>query len=198
MLAQRAPPPAVDMQIATRYTRTAMLLHWLIALLILINVALGLITEQLPDDWIRPVIDTHKSIGITVLGLAIMRLLWRLTHRPPALPVGYSRHERISAHLVHAALYVLIFALPISGWLHDSAWKAAPEVPMHWFGLFEWPRIGYILQLEPVSKERLHDLLGEIHEWFGFVLYGLFALHVGGALKHQFIDRHAELQRMLS
>lgn len=184
------------MTIPARYTRTAMLLHWLIALLIIANVLLGLAIERIPDDWIRPVIDTHKSIGITVLGLVIMRLLWRATHKPPALPADYASWEKRSAHLAHWALYALMFALPISGWLHDSAWKAAPEIPMRWFGLFEWPRFDFIMQLEPVLKEQLHDLFGEIHEWFGLVLYGLFALHVGAALKHQFIDKHAELQRM--
>lgn len=185
------------MQIPAKYTRTAMLLHWLIAVLIVTNVVLGLIAESLPENWIRPAINSHKSIGITVLGLAIMRLLWRFTHQPPPLSASYPRWERTSAQLAHAALYFLMFALPLSGWLHDSAWKAAAEVPMHWFGLFEWPRFGFIMQLEPVLKERLHDLFGEIHEWFGYALYVLYALHVGGALKHQFIDKHAELQRML-
>ncbi len=185
------------MTLPAKYTGVAIVLHWVIALLILINIALGFATERIPDDWIRPVINAHKSIGITVLGLALMRLLWRATHRPPPLPADYPRWERRAAHLAHAALYVLIIALPFSGWLHDSAWKAAPEVKMYWFGLFEWPRFSFIMTLDPVLKERLHDVFGEIHEWLGFILMGLFALHVGGALKHQFIDKHRELQRML-
>ncbi len=185
------------MQISPKYTRTAILLHWLIALLIVTNVVLALIADELPKDWLRPVINTHKSIGITVLGLAIMRLLWRLTHTPPPLPTAYPRWQRVSARLAHAALYFLMFALPMSGWLYDSAWKAAPEVSMRWFGLFEWPRFGFIMHLEPVLKEQLHGLFGSIHTWFGYFLYGLYGLHVGGALKHQFIDKHAELQRML-
>lgn len=183
--------------IPSKYTRTAIALHWVIALFIFINLVLGLAIERIPDDWIRPVINTHKSIGITVLGLALMRLLWRFTHQPPPLPTAYPRWERLAAHSAHIVLYGLMIALPLSGWLHDSAWKAAPEIKMYWFGLFEWPRFDFIMQLEPVYKEQLHSLLGEIHEWLGFVLMGLWVVHVGAALKHQYIDKHAELQRML-
>ena len=180
-----------------RYTRTAIALHWLIALLIVVNVGLGLSADYLPDDWVRPVIDTHKSIGITVLGLAIMRLLWRLTHPAPKLSSHYARWERIAAHGVHVALYLLIFALPLSGWIHDSAWKDAATHPMTLFGTIPWPRIGWVMDVEPATKERLHDLFGSLHTWFGYVLYAAFGLHVVGALKHQWLDREPELQRML-
>ena len=108
-----------------RYSRTAMILHWLIAAGILCNVALGLSVDFLPDDWIRPVIDTHKSIGITVLGLVLLRILWRVAHRPPPLPKAFPAWERASAHAAHLLLYVLMIGLPLSGWLHDSAWKDA-------------------------------------------------------------------------
>ena len=180
-----------------RYTRTAMALHWLIAILIIVNVTLALSADYLPDDWVRPVINTHKSIGITVLGLALMRLLWRATHRPPPLPADYPRWERIVAHVAHAALYVLIIALPLSGWLHDSAWKDAATHPMELFGIVPWPRIGWVMHAEPGLREQLHDRFGDLHTWAGYVLYGFFGLHVIGALKHQWMDRHPELQRML-
>ena len=185
------------MPLESRYTRVAIVLHWLIAVLIAINVTLALSADHLPDDWVRPVIDTHKSIGITVLGLAVMRLLWRLTHRPPALPQRYPRWERIGAHAAHTLLYVLIFALPLSGWLHDSAWKDAATHPMTLFGLIPWPRIGWVMDLDASLKERMHDRFGLLHTWFGYGLYVLFALHVLGALKHQWLDREPELQRML-
>ena len=180
----------------TRYTRTAVVLHWLVAAAIVVNVVLALSADALPDDWVRPVIDTHKSIGVTVLGLALLRLLWRLGHRPPALPSTYARWERRLSTAVHVLLYLLMLALPLSGWLHDSAWKDAATHPMHWFGLFEWPRIGVVTGLAPEVRERMHDLFGEIHTWFAYVLYGVLALHVLGALKHQWIDRQPELQRM--
>ena len=179
-----------------RYSRPAIWLHWVIAVLIIANLALGIGHDHFGDENVRPILNTHKSIGITVLGLAIMRLLWRLTHRPPAFPANYKRWERVSSHIVHGMLYVLIFALPITGWMHDSAWKAASEIKMYWFGLFEWPRIGWIMNLDPVTKENLHDVFGEVHEAMAFFLIGLVLLHIGGALKHQFFDKERELQRM--
>ena len=182
---------------SNKYTRTAIVLHWVIALLIAANVVLTWIVDALPDAWVRPVIDTHKSIGITVLGLAAMRLLWRFVHRPPALPATYSRWERAGAHVAHALLYLVIFALPLSGWLHDSAWKDAATHPMSLFGVMSWPRIDFVMSLDADTKERMHDLFFAIHAWFGYALYVLFVLHVGGALKHQWLDREPELQRMV-
>jgi cellulose synthase/poly-beta-1,6-N-acetylglucosamine synthase-like glycosyltransferase/cytochrome b561 len=180
-----------------RYTRTAMLLHWVIAVFIAVNIGLALSVDYLPDGAVRPVIDAHKSIGITVLGLALIRLLWRLSHAPPPLAAGYSAWERRGAHAAHAILYALMLALPLSGWLHDSAWKDADTYPMRIFGLMPWPRIHAIATLDPVLKESLHTRFGHVHTWLADALYVLFFLHVCGALKHQIVDRHPELQRML-
>jgi len=182
--------------VTLRYTRVAVVLHWLVAVLITANVVLALSADHVPDDAVRSVIDAHKSIGITVLGLVLLRVLWRLSHAPPALPSSYPRWERIAAHIGHAVFYVIILALPLTGWMHDSAWKDAASHPMRWFNLFEWPRIPYILHLDPSTRESLHTLFGELHTWSGYALYALLALHVGAALKHQFIDKHPELQRM--
>lgn len=179
-----------------RYTRTAMVFHWVVAALMIANVALAWIWPLVADEQVRPLIDTHKSIGITVLGLAIMRLLWRLTHRPPAFPTGYQRWEHTASRLVHGLLYLIIFAMPLTGWIMDSAWKDAPTHPMYWFGLFEWPRIAYFQHVDPAAQERLHDLFGAAHAWGAYALYGLVVLHVAGALKHQWLDREPELQRM--
>ncbi len=164
--------------------------------MMIVNVAFGLIAEQLPDEWIRPTIDAHKSTGITILGLVLLRLFWRLGHQPPPLPLEYSRWERLGAHAAHAALYVLMFALPLSGWLHDSAWKDAATHPMTLYGTVPWPRLGFITSIEPVAKEHLHDLFGSWHTALGYVLYGLFTLHLAAVLKHQLVDRERELQRM--
>ncbi len=180
-----------------KYTGIAIALHWIIAVAIIINAALPWIWEVAGDDNVRPLINAHKSIGITVLGLAIMRLLWRLTHRPPALPQGYKPWEVKASHAAHWALYAIIFAMPLTGWIMDSAWKDAASHPMQWFGLFEWPRIGMVMNLDPATKETWHDAFGEAHELIGWALYGLFALHVGAALKHQWMDGEAELQRMI-
>ena len=102
-----------------RYSGVAILLHWLIAALLVVNVGLALSIDLLPDGWVRPFVNTHKSIGITVLGLAILRVLWRIGHTPPPLPSYYSRWEKAGSHAAHMALYLLIFALPLSGWMHD-------------------------------------------------------------------------------
>ncbi len=180
-----------------RYTRTAMLLHWLVAVLIGVNVALAYGADAVPDDDVRTVIDLHKSIGLTVLGLVVLRVLWRLAHRPPAMPRAYSRSERFAAHAAHLALYALIAAVPLSGYMHDSAWKSAPTHPLVLYGLLEVPRIGPIANMAPEAKEQFHSLMFDVHVWLAYVLYGLFALHVLGALKHQFLDGEPELQRML-
>ena len=178
------------------YTRPAIVLHWLIAVAMVANVAIILSVDHLPDGWVRPAVDTHKSLGITVLGLALLRLLWRIGHRPPALPGEYPRWETWSAHAVHVALYAVMFWMPLSGWLHDSAWSEAATHPMKLFGAVGWPRVGFIEQLAPAVKEPLHTLFGEFHTWGAYALYALVFAHVAGALKHQFFDREAVLHRM--
>lgn len=179
-----------------QYTRTAMLLHWLIALFILINVTLALSVDLFPESWGRPIVNTHKSFGILVLGLFFLRLSWRLANPPPPLPTAYSLREQVLAHWVHWGFYVLLFAIPMSGWLHDSAWKAAATHPMSLFGVIPWPRIPWVMNMEPTLKEHWHSLFGAAHEWLAYVLYAMFAVHVGGAIKHELSDRESSLQRM--
>ena len=179
-----------------RYTRVAIVLHWVIATLIVVNVVLGLSADALPDAWGRPAIDLHKSFGLTVLGLVLLRVLWRLSHPPPPLPDRYRRVERVGAHLAHGGLYLLILVLPISGWLHDSAFKNAQAHPLRLFWVIPWFRIAAIRDLPAAPKEALHGQLFALHVWLGYALYVLVALHILGALKHQFVDREPELQRM--
>jgi len=181
---------------ANKYTKIAVLLHWLIALLILCNIALGLGSNYVPDADVRKVIDLHKSIGITVLALAFIRFFWRFSHTPPPLPADYARWEHVAAQAAHVALYFLIFALPITGWIHDSAWSAAASHPMQLFWVIPWFRLGFITGLDPATKEMVHSLFGTIHVYLGYALYGVLGLHVLGALKHQFVDKQPELQRM--
>ena len=182
--------------VIVRYKRIAVVLHWLIATLMIGNVTLGLSVDFLPDPWIRSVIDTHKATGITLLGLVLLRLLWRATHSPPPWPARYANWERRGAAIAHVGMYALMLALPVSGWLHDSAWKDAATHPMRLFGLVPWPRISAISNLEPTLKETLHTLFGVWHRDFGYVLYAMVMLHVMAALKHQYLDGEPELQRM--
>jgi len=144
-----------------RYTRTAMVLHWVVAVLIVGNVVLGLAADSLPEDWIRSAVDTHKSIGITVLGLAVLRLLWRFAHRPPPMPDSYARSERLVAHAAHVALYVLIFALPTSGWMHDSAWNGGATHPVFLYGVI--PGFRYPCAGEPRSRHQGPPPRGPVH-----------------------------------
>jgi cytochrome b561 len=185
------------MKSVDKYTNIAVLLHWLIALLIFCNIVLGLGSNYLPDAYVRPVIDLHKSIGITVLGLAFLRFFWRFNHPPPPFPAEYRQWETALAHIAHVLLYVLIFAIPITGWIHDSAWDQAATHPMQLFWIIPWFRLGFITSLDPAAKEMIHSQFGQIHEWLGYALYVVLALHISGALKHQLIDKHRELQRML-
>ena len=180
-----------------RYTGTAMALHWLVALLVIGNLLLVWCIGLLPDTMVRPAIDTHKSIGITVLGLVLLRVLWRASHPPPPLPGTYPRAERWLAHGAHLVLYALILALPLSGWIHDSAFKDAAAHPLRLFGLVPWPRIAPIMALDPVSKEAVHTRWFRIHGLLGYGLYALLALHLLGVLKHHLLDRDPVLQRML-
>ncbi|KGE11404.1 MULTISPECIES: cytochrome b [Burkholderia] len=193
----QASPAADASHGVPRYTRTAMVLHWLIALGILCNVAIALSADAMPDAWVRPAIDIHKSIGITVLGLAILRLLWRVSHRPPSLPAWFRRWELRAAHVAHILLYLLMFTLPITGWLHDSAWNGAATHPMSLYYVIPWFRLGFIESLPPAVKDHLHDLFGAMHTWAAYALYVVLAMHILGALKHELFDRESVLRRML-
>jgi cytochrome b561 len=193
-----APEPASrDPNDAFRYTGIAIALHWFIAALTGVNIALVWLIDRWPADWVRPAIDLHKSIGMTVLGLAIMRILWRLGHRPPALPASYRKIEIRAAHLAHLALYALMVAIPLSGYLHDSAWKEGPTHPDRLFWFVPWPRLAMLANLSPAAKECAHSVLFNVHRWLAYGLYALVGLHVAAALKHQLLEGHREIQRML-
>lgn len=172
---------------AKTYTGTAIVLHWLMALLIFAVFPLGVYMHELPLSPTRlQLYSYHKWIGITVLMLAIMRVLWRATHRPPPLPAGLPRWQHIATHAVHHSLYLLLLAIPLSGWLMSSA-KGFQTV---WFGILPLPDL--------VAKDKaLGDLLQEVHEVLNFTLLGLVVLHVMAALKHRFVDRDGIFSRML-
>lgn len=172
---------------ADHYTRTAIVLHWTVALLIFANFPLGVYMHDLPlsPEKLR-LFSYHKWIGVTVFVLALLRVLWRATHRPPPLPDTMPRWEKLAAHATHFLLYALIFAVPLSGWLMSSA-KGVQTV---WFGVLPLPDL--------VSKNKeLGDLLKEVHESLNFAMLGLVFAHIGAALKHYFIERDGVLARMI-
>ena len=180
-----------------RYTRTAIAFHWVIAVLVIANICLAWTFKIWPDyPWTQSVTNTHKTIGITVLGLALMRLLWRIGHRPPPFSPAIPRWQVVAARTGHAALYFMILAMPLSGWIYDSAWEWAAEVPIDFFGLFEMPRIAWVANMAPEPKKALDELAHIVHEWLSYLLYFLLAAHLAGAFKHQWIDRVPTLERM--
>ena len=103
----------------------------------------------------------------------------------------------MGAHAAHILLYVVMLAVPLTGYIHDSVWRGALTHPIVLYGLVHFPRLAYIKALDPVTKEKLPSIFFAAHVWFGYVLYGLLALHIAGAIKHQVFDGEAELERML-
>ena len=171
---------------SVRYGSVAQFLHWTIVVLLIVQVTLGKIAHELPVGLERLVLMArHKSVGITILGLAVVRLAWRWIDRPPP-PVPMPRWQEIAARLNHWALYALLFALPLTGWLMSSA----ANRPASWFGLVQLPDF---IAPDPGLKEAFE----EAHELLVNVLFVLAGLHVAAALKHQFVDRDGLLFRML-
>ncbi len=182
------------MTLPEKYTKPAVILHWMIAIAIFINAGKMIFTDD--HARTREMMDLHKSVGITVLGLVVLRVLWRLSHKPPALPIGYKPWEAKLSHGVHYAIYALIIAIPLSGWLHDSAWKAASTHPLILFNTVPWFRWPFFNGMAPAAKDAMHENLGHLHGALTLALLLLVALHIIGALKHQFLDKEKELQRM--
>jgi cytochrome b561 len=169
-----------------RYGAIAQGLHWIIVLLLIAQVTVGKIAHEMPDGFGKLVLlARHKSVGITILGLAILRLAWRLFDRPPP-PPPMPRWQLFAARANHAVLYLLLFAMPLTGWMMSSA----SNYPVSWFGLAQLPDF--------VAPDRdLKHLMEDVHETLANTLIVLAALHVAAALKHQFFDRDGLLWRML-
>ena len=171
-----------------RYTLTAIVLHWLVAVLIISGFALGVTMVDIPG--LTPTklryFSWHKWIGITVLGLACLRLLWRLSHPAPPLPAGMRGWQTAVASAVHVFLYFLIFAVPVSGYFYSLA----AGVPVVYLGIIPLP---VLIDPNPEWK----PILKQVHYWLNMTLLAGFCIHVAGALKHQLIDRDGVLKRML-
>jgi cytochrome b561 len=168
-----------------RYTRTAIALHWLMALMIFSAFPLGVYMHDLPLSPTKlQLFSYHKWLGITILIAAAARLAWRVTHPAPAM-LDMPRWQQVAAHGTHHLLYLLLFAIPLSGWLMSSA-KGFQTV---WFGVLPLP------DLVGKNKE-LGDLLKEVHEMLNFGLLLLVGAHIAGALKHHFIEHDDTLRRM--
>jgi cytochrome b561 len=171
---------------SVRYGWVAQSLHWVIVALLVVQVTLGKIADGLPIGLERLVMMArHKSFGITILGLAVIRLVWRWFNAPPP-PPPMPRWQEVAARLNHWFLYALLFALPLTGWLMSSA----ANRPASWFGLLQLPDF-----IAP--DEDLKEAFETAHELLVNALFVLAGLHVAAALKHQFLDRDGLLLRML-
>ncbi|MBS3744622.1 MAG: cytochrome b [Wenzhouxiangellaceae bacterium] len=169
------------------YGLVAQSFHWLVVAGITAQFIWAWRIDQ--TDSIRTqftLVNQHKSIGMTVLGLVVLRLLWRAVNRPPAFPGSMSGWERRAASTAHWLLYALILVMPLTGWIYSSAAGFGAE----FFGLLDIP--DFVAQ-----SERLESVFGTIHEWLAKAILLVVAIHVLAALRHQFVLKDGLLRRML-
>ena len=169
-----------------RYSTGAMLFHWLIAILVIVNWRIAEGAEHLEGAEKLAAIAPHKAIGVTIFVLTILRLLWRISHKAPPMPDSMAKWERVLAKTVHIVFYVMLLTLPIGGWLASSY----AHLPVDYFGLFNVP----LLSVEQ-NYDTAISIVGQ-HKTGGKVVLALVVLHVLGALKHTFIDKVGGLKRM--
>ncbi|KHK91627.1 cytochrome b [Novosphingobium malaysiense] len=170
-----------------QYTRVAITLHWLIALLIAANFVLAWSAEDLPKEQAAALMGYHMANGLTVLGLTLFRIVWRLIYKGPALSAALSAWEVALARVTHFMFYFLLLFIPLTGW----AMVSGGGRPVGWFGLFQAPAL-------PVGSDKaLGGIFKESHEVLAIVMLALFALHVLGALKHMFLDHDDTMARMI-
>ena len=173
-----------------RWGSLAKLFHWTIVLLILAQGVIGLVMVELPKKPnIIPIYTFHKSLGLTVLALALLRLIWRLFDTRPAEPSAMPRWQVLGARFGHLLLYVLLFAVPLSGWWFDSASSLRP---LYWWGLVKMPSL-----TGGSADKALKELAQETHEMLFWVLVLVAAGHAAMALVHHFYNRDDVLRRML-
>ena len=170
-----------------RYGVPAQFFHWVIAALVVTQFVLAQMQQHLPVGVRKlSILARHKSVGMTILMLAILRLAWRLGHPAPPLPPAMRPLERRAARATHVAFYVLLFVMPLTGWMMSSA----KNYSVSWFGLFTWPNL--------IGKNAAaFDFLRSTHDTLSGLLFAIAVLHILAALKHHFWDRDDVLVRML-
>jgi cytochrome b561 len=187
-------------QARDRFTAPAIVLHWAIAALLLYNIWLGWQYGDLKPGLKQfQILQLHKSVGITVLALTVLRLAWRLFNPPPALPAHMPRWEKFAAVATHWAFYAIMLGLPLTGWIMVSASPTnLPTFLYQNLGLkLTWPHIGPVHDLAMPARKTLESASTEVHEALVKLTYVLFVLHVGAALKHHFVNRDAVLWHMI-
>jgi cytochrome b561 len=175
---------------AQQYGAIAIVLHWGMAVLLVVLIAMGFYMDRMPDAGFDTqkitLILVHKALGMLVLGLAVLRLVWRLGNALPRLVDSLPDWQQVAARFVHLMFYALMFSVPVTGWLMSSA----GGYPVPFFGLFDVPDlIGF--------NEWLFQVLITVHRWLAWMLFFFLVLHAGAALRHHFELRDDTLRRML-
>lgn len=172
---------------ADRWGPVSQWLHWTIALLVVAIAAIGLLMVEMPNTPRKvEIYAIHKSLGLTILALVVLRLAWRLHAGRPGPVAGTPLWQQRIATLTHGALYLLLLAMPLSGWLFNSA----AGYPLPWFGMFHLPALA-------AEDRALRELAGSIHEAGFWVLLGLVIIHAGAAFYHHLFLHDPTLTRML-
>ena len=170
-----------------RYSAVTMLLHWAIAIGVIVQWRIAETAEHAPEEEAGAIMANHFSLGVTILVLVLLRLAWRFVHRPPPLAAHLQPWERMLAKTTHTLFYILLIVMPAAGWVAMSSF--ARGVPV--WGLFDLPPLPV-----PENVERGMAIF-ELHSVAGTVLLGLVVIHVLGTLKHTLIDKDGNLFRML-
>jgi cytochrome b561 len=198
---------SLELTSSTRYTTVAIALHWAIAFAIFAMIPVGWwMSDAVLDPATRglagEVFQLHKSVGLTILALSLVRLLWRLMHKAPPLPQAMPAWEKALAKATHWLFYFAMIALPVSGWVYTSAGYSISferffQVATVWFGLFEVPHIGPIASQSEEARKAIAVNSEFVHSKLAWVVIVLGGLHVAAALKHHLMDRDDVLTRML-
>lgn len=178
-----------------RYGIVAVALHWLIAVLIVINLGLGIALSHLAitDRALMTWIPIHKSIGLSVLVLSVLRLLWRLGNPVPRMPGALPRMQKWVAGASHWAFYALMIALPMTGWAESTVGGHLAV----YFGLFTWPALGPLRFVRAADRKTLTAEFLYTHAYLAYILLALLVFHVAAALHHHLVRRDGVLRRML-
>ena len=177
------------------YSRTARWLHWIIAILIIFMLIGGKLMGFIPKDEtsLRVMIyGWHKTFGITILILSVLRLFWRLGHKPPALPAHMPPWERMAAQGTHIAFYAFMIVMPLAGWAITSTSRYPSKI----FQVVPLPALPGLSDLGE-RREEMHHFFEDTHEKLAYLAIALILLHVGAALKHHYKDKDDVLARML-
>jgi cytochrome b561/polyisoprenoid-binding protein YceI len=183
---------------AADYSGTAKLLHWLIAGFVIALLSVGVLMTRIGDLQLKyELYQLHKSMGVTVLGLMILRVGWRLGAKPPALPPHMAAWERGAAHGTHALLYIFLLAMPLTGWAMVSSALPPFDFPTLLYTRIPWPHIPFIEQLTPDEKKTVEPLLKNVHAALGWTILVLVGLHIAAALRHGIFLKDGIMLRML-